>query len=162
MSNLLFFTDIEEVYQYEDVMVYTGKSERDFIKDYILTYDKDFFEPLSTRVNIDIFIEKLCTRATVFLAMKRGKVAGLIAAYFYAPESKKGYITLTHTKEKFRGQHIAKYLLNAVTAYAKEKNFEFVDLGVYKKNMSAYRLYLHYGFKILSDNGVRCEMRFVI
>ncbi len=113
--------DIEVVYQYEDVMVYAGKPKRDFIKDYILTYDKDFFEPLSARVNIDIFTEKLCTQATVFLALKKGKVAGLIAAYFYAPESKKGYITLTHTKEEFRGQHIATYLLDAVTVYAKEK-----------------------------------------
>ena len=154
--------DIEVVYQYEDVMVYAGKPKRDFIKDYILTYDKDFFEPLSARVNIDIFTEKLCTQATVFLALKKGKVAGLIAAYFYAPESKKGYITLTHTKEEFRGQHIATYLLDAVTVYAKEKNFKFIDLGVYEENVSAYNLYLHYGFKILCDNGVRCEMRFTI
>ena len=115
--------DIEVVYQYEDVMVYAGKPKRDFIKDYILTYDKDFFEPLSARVNIDIFTEKLCT---------------------------------------FRGQHIATYLLDAVTVYAKEKNFKFIDLGVYKENVSAYNLYLHYGFKILCDNGVRCEMRFTI
>ena len=162
ITNSIYLRDTEMEYQYGALKVYVGYPRKNFIKDYVIMHNKDFFEPLSLRVDIEVFVQKLHDLSTIFLLIKGTEVAGLIATYFYAPETKRGYITLTHTKERFRGQHVARHLLDAVRAYAKGKGFKFIDLGVYKENSSAYNLYLHTGFKVLSDNGIRCEMRLII
>ena len=146
----------------DESMVYVGSPCLNFVKEYVQKYDNDFYEPLSSRVNIDSFAQKLSDLSTCFLLFERDVLAGMICAYFYQQESGKGYITLTHTKKEFRGAHVAKRLLDAVRSYAKDRGFIFVDLAVYNENVSAYNLYLHYGFTPLSNNGVRSEMRLTL
>lgn len=140
--------------------VIAGHPEKSFIKEYIEVYDTDFYIPLSTRVDMEVFSQKLSDLSTTFFVVKDGVVGGLICSYFYQPETKKGFITLVHTKHEYRGQHLSVYLLDALKKYAVDKGFECVDLFVSKQQVAAYNLYLKHGFEMMEEgeNG-RCAMR---
>lgn len=143
----------------EGIEVLAGHPQKEFIKDYVLQYDNDFYVPLSARVDIESFSQKLSELSTTFIVFKNGEVAGLICTYFYQPETKKGFITLVHTKHKYRGQHLSLPLLQSVKQYAKERGFERIGLFVSKQQTSAYNLYSRYGFVTVTEeeNG-RCQM----
>ena len=143
----------------EKQTIYIGKPSVDFFKEYVLTHDNDFYEPLSGRIDVDAFVNKVHTLSTTFVLVQEGEVAGLIASYFYDLPSEKGFITLTHTRREFRGQHLSTILLKAVQEYARSINFKYIDLMVYKENAPAFNLYLKHGFKVLTDDNGRCLMR---
>lgn len=143
----------------ERQIIYVGKPTKEFFKEYVLKHDNDFYEPLSGRIDIDKFVEKVHTLSTTFILVQEDKIAGLIASYFYDKPSEKGFITLTHIKHEFRGQHLSTLLLEAVKDYACSINFKYIDLMVYKDNSSAFNLYLKHGFKVLTDDNGRCLMR---
>lgn len=143
----------------DDIVVYIGKPRKKFIKEYLDNYDRDFYEPLSTRVNLDVFAEKLHNLSTTFIIVCKGQIAGLLASYFYDIQSRKGFITLVHINSKFRGQHLSNYLVRTVQSYAISINFQYIDLMVYRDNVSAFGLYGKYGFKVMDENNGRCAMR---
>lgn len=142
--------------------IYIGKPSLDFFKGYVLAHDRDFYEPLSGRIDIEAFVNKVHTWSTTFVLVQSGEVAGLIASYFYDLPSEKGFITLTHTKREFRGQHLSTILLASVQEFARSINFKYIDLMVYKDNAPAYNLYLKHGFRVLTDNNGRCLMRWEV
>lgn len=151
---------IEQVHSLnEKQTIYVGKPAFAFFKEYVLTYDNDFYEPLSGRIDIDAFVTKVHTLSTTFVLIHDGDIAGLIASYFYDLSSEKGFITLTHTKHEFRGQHLSTILLKAVQDYARSIKFKFIDLMVYRENTPAFNLYQKHDFHILTDNNGRCLMR---
>lgn len=139
--------------------IVAGHPQKEFIKEYILQYDNDFYEPLSARVGMDAFSQKLSDMSSTFIIYKNEAVAGLICSYFYEPASKVGFITLVHTKHEYRGQHLSLHLLNAVKEYARKNGFERITLFVSKQQTSAFQLYSRHGFNVLTEeeNG-RCKM----
>ena len=160
---------IETIEQLKDVVavcpvdgqtcVVAGHPQKEFIKEYILRYDNDFYEPLSARVDMDAFSQKLSDLSFTFIIYKNTAVAGLICSYFYDPTSKAGFITLVHTKHGYRGQHLSLYLLNAVKEYARRIGFERIILFVSKQQTSAFQLYSRHGFNVLSEEeSGRCKM----
>lgn len=155
-----YFRDIDERFDCDGgIEVVAGHPQKAFIKDYVLQYDTDFYVPLSTRVEMEAFSQKLSDLSTTFIVFKDGEVAGLICSYFYQPETKKGFITLVHTKHEYRGQHLSLPLLDTVKQYAKERGFERIGLFVSKQQTSAYNLYSRHGFVTIEEeeNG-RCQM----
>lgn len=48
--------------------------------------------------------------------------------------------------KEYHGKGIAQKLMNYILAYAKEKHYEVVWLGVWEKNMRAQKFYEKYGF----------------
>lgn len=143
----------------EQKIVYVGKPSVDFFKEYVIMHDKDFYEPLTDRIDIEIFVDKVHKLSTTFVLVVDGKVAGLIAAYFYDVPSEKGFITLTHIKREFQGQHLSTILLETVQNYVRSINFKYIDLMVYKDNVPAFKLYQKHGFEILENKNGRCLMR---
>ncbi len=161
ISNVL--STVEQVHNLnERQMIYVGKPSVAFFKEYVLAHDNDFYKPLSSRIDVDAFVEKVYNLSTTFVLLVEGKVAGLIASYFYDLLSEKGFITLTHTKQEFRGQHLSTILLKATQDYARSNNFKYIDLMVYKDNASAFNLYQKHGFEVLEDNNGRCLMRYIV
>ena len=100
----VILSTIEQVHTLnENQTVYVGKPATAFFKEYVLEHDNDFYEPLSGRIDVDAFVNKVHTLSTTFVLVQEGEVAGLIASYFYDLPSEKGFITLTHTRQEFRG-----------------------------------------------------------
>lgn len=144
-----------------NISVYMGFMQKEFVKEYVINYDNDFYEPLSGRVNLDSFSDKLHGLANTFVIVYNGEVAGLLASYFYDKESKKGFITLVHVKNQFRGLQLSTYLVQTAQEYAKSINFNCIDLLVYRNNVSAFGLYTKLGFKVINEENGRCAMRWV-
>ena len=64
------------------------------------------------------------------------------------------YVTIFNLKtvEKFKGRGLAKYLLENIFDYVKNKlNINIISLLVYKNNNKAVNLYLNTGFEIFQD-----------
>lgn len=155
-----YFRDIDDRFDCgAGIEVVAGHPQKAVIKDYVLQYDNDFYVPLSARVDIEAFSQKLSDLSTTFIVFKNSEIAGLICSYFYQPETKKGFITLVHTKHEYRGQHLSLPLLEAVKQYAKGRGFESIGLIVSKQQTSAYNLYSRHGFVTVTEeeNG-RCQM----
>lgn len=153
------FSTIEQIQVLnKEQIIYVGKPSVNFFKEYVLVHDNDFYETLSGRIDVDAFVNKVHTLSTTFVLVQEGEVAGLIASYFYDLLSEKGFITLTHTRREFRGQHLSTILLRAVQEYARSINFKRIALMVYKDNAPAFNLYLKHGFKVLMDENGRCLM----
>lgn len=143
--------------------IVVGHPQNKFIKEYILQYDNDFFEPLSSRIDMNGFSQKLSDLSLTFIIYKDAAVAGLICSYFYDPANKVGFITLVHTKHEYRGQHLSLHLLNTVKEYARRNGFERIALFVSKQQKSAFQLYSRHGFIVLSeDKSGRCKMECII
>lgn len=155
-----FLRDISYETDFGEWKVMAGHPEKSFIKEYIETYDKDFYIPLSSRVDMEVFAQKLSDLSTTFFVVKDATVVGLICSYFYQPETKKGFITLVHTKHEYRGFHLSVILLDAVKNYAKDNGFEAIDLFVSKQQTAAFNLYLKHGFEVIEEGeDGRCAMR---
>ncbi len=155
-----YFRDIDERFDCgAGIEVVAGHPQKAFIKDYVLQYDNDFYVPLSARVDMEAFSQRLSDLSTTFIVFKNREIAGLICSYFYQPETKKGFITLAHTKHEYRGQKLSLPLLDAVKSYARKRHFESIDLFVSKQQVSAYNLYSRHGFITIEEgeNG-RCKM----
>lgn len=155
--------DIVFEYAHEGCNVLAGHPDKDFIKGYIQQFDNDFYIPLSRRVDMESFAQKLSDLSTTFIVLKENEVAGLICSYFYRPETKKGFVTLVHTKHEYRGLRLSVILLDALKKYAIGNGFESVDLFVSKQQTAAYNLYLKHGFEVLEEGADgRCAMRWKI
>lgn len=156
----IVFSKIERVQHVDDnISIFIGKINESFISDYLIEADKDFYEPLSIRVDLNAFSTKLHELSTTFVIVYKGEVAGLIASYFYDLPSLKGFITLVHLKHIFRGKHLSDFLVKSVQSHAKAISFKYIDLMVYRNNTSAFYLYTKHGFTILNEENGRCHMR---
>lgn len=156
----IVFSKIEKILPINDCFsIFIGKINESFIFDYLIEADKDFYEPLSIRVDLKTFSTKLHELSTTFVIVYKGVVAGLIASYFYDISSKKGFITIVHIKQSFRGKHMSDFLLESVQSYAKSLSFKYIDLMVYRDNISAFNLYTKHGFTILEEENGRCHLR---
>lgn len=142
----------------EDIIIVIGKPKNRFFNEYIKHYDNDFYEPLSSRTNLDAFSEKISSLSTTFVILYKNEIAGLIASYFYDKELNNGFITLVHVKSEYRGLGLSYHLVKTVQSYTKENGFNQVNLVVYKDNISAYKLYTRCGFLVTSENNGRCNM----
>lgn len=145
----------------DHAVIRRGRPTKEFVKQYVLKYDNDFYEPLSERVDIDAFAKKVSSYETLFVLFCDKRPVGLIASYFYEPTTKIGFITLVHTQNEYRGRHFAMYLLDAVKKYTESIGFNGIDLMVYQDNMSAFNLYSHNGFSVIEEENGRCKMRWI-
>lgn len=112
--------------------------------------NNDFNPPLSERVDLSIFAEKLFKNAMFFCDYSAdGILKGLIALYANDFENKKAYIPLVYTARNFRGKGVASGLLNEVVSFVKSLNGQIRIIGLHTNNITAIRVYTNVGFKIV-------------
>lgn len=152
--------DVESVFPIdESTIIIAGHPRKEFIKEYIIKYDNDFYEPLSERVDMDQYGQKLSDLSTTFILYKGNEVAGLMCSYFYDPSSKVGFNTLLHTKLEYRGKHLSLYILDAVKEYARKHGFEKIAHYTNKQQTSAFQLYIRHGFTVVEEEeSGRCKV----
>lgn len=88
-------------------------------------------------------------RNLIFLAEVDEAPAGkaeLVLASATLP-SRVGYIKRVVVHPDYRGQHIARRLMQAIIAFSREEGISFLDLHVFAQNLPAIRLYESLGFK---------------
>lgn len=118
-----------------------------------------FVPALTSRVNIQDYVDKIHRNALQFWAIERQKneIAGFMACYFNDFDNRTGFITTISVRKDYQGFGIGKRLLSEAIVYALELNFIKLVLDVYKTNDRAIELYKKNGFRAfeITRNNIR-------
>ena len=114
---------------------------------HLLECSAAFVPPLAGRVDIAAYAAKIAERAACFEAWHGAGLVGLVAAYDAGSEA---FITNVSVAPGFRGQGIAKMLLQACLQRMAGASRRRILLEVNRDNAAAIRLYESMGFRIAS------------
>lgn len=116
------------------------------IADHLLCCDADFVPPLSGRVEIADYAQKIASKATRFEAWSGGTLVGLVAAYCNDSEKRIAYITSVSVLREWTGKGIVAHLMSQCVGHAKASGMRQIGLEVASDNTPAIRLYEKIGF----------------
>jgi len=120
-------------------------SEVDIVK-HLRACDADFVPPLSGRVEVKDYAQKIASNATRFEAWSGGTLVGLVAAYCNDYESRIAYITSVSVLKAWTDKGIAARLVGKCVEHAKVLGMRQISLEVASDNTPAIRLYEKNGF----------------
>lgn len=120
-------------------------SEAEIIK-HLSHCDLDFVPPLSSRVVINGYTQKIISKATRFEAWSGDTLVGLVAAYCNDHEKRTAYITSVSVLKAWAGKGIAMRLMALCIKYAHAMGMVQVRLEVAVDNTPAIKLYEKSGF----------------
>jgi ribosomal protein S18 acetylase RimI-like enzyme len=89
-------------------------------------------------------------KARSWLALCDGQAAGYCTLLLPAKPRPARLYSLA-VMPRFRGRHIAKFLLSESTRVAKEAGYNRIRLEVSEQNMTAKKIYLEFGFRPVCD-----------
>jgi ribosomal protein S18 acetylase RimI-like enzyme len=144
----------------------TEYSKRDVLE-LMVKLDKYFVPPLSSRVNLEDYANKLDQYASMVLAFSEsGKLVGMIAFYNNNQSDKIAYITYLGVLPAFQGNGIANYLLKDCIWKCKDKGMNFILVETWENNDNVIHLYKKKGFKLVNKvadriniNSIKLELK---
>ncbi len=116
------------------------------IAEHLLRCDANFVPPLSGRVEINDYAQKIASKATRFEAWSGGTLVGLVAAYCNDHEKHIAYITSVSVLRAWTSNGIAARLVGRCVEHAKALGMRQISLEVASDNAPAIRLYEKSGF----------------
>lgn len=116
------------------------------LTEFIKSVDKDFTPPLTGRVNIEEWIDKIYSKGSIILAESESKYIGCILFYSNDIMNRKGYIAYLAVDSKYRRLGIAKSMLDRCVDISRNNNM--LSITVYTNNPGALKLYESGGFQI--------------
>lgn len=123
-----------------------NKASAEQIAEHLQCCDADFVPPLTGRVEIKGYADKIANRAMRFEAWSGGTLVGLVAAYCNDQEKLTAFITSVSVLKSWTGEGIAASLMNRCVEYAKASGMRQVSLKVAHGNTPAIKLYEKNGF----------------
>lgn len=112
-----------------------------------------FLPPLSTRVDISSYAEKIAEKGITFEAWHKDILVGLVAAYFNQSINPFCFITNVSVVNDFKGKGIAVRLMEECIDYAKKNSCNEVRLEVDKDNKAAIALYRKFNLTSIETKG---------
>ena len=137
------------------------ESSQDEVREHLGGCDDRFRPPLSTRVNITAYAEKIRARARTFEAWEKQRLVALVAVYADVPEGT-AYITSVSVLPGFERRGIATKLLSSAIESLEREGIRSVMLEVSAVERAARRLYEKFGFAVEEERGEFCLMRAVL
>lgn len=122
------------------------------IAEHLSQCDANFVPPLSSRVGINDYAQKIAIKAVRFEAWSDGTMVGLVAVYCNDQETGIAYITSVSVLESWTGNGIAACLINQCVKHATSSGIRQISLEVASANMPAIRLYEKSGFVVNQAN----------
>lgn len=121
--------------------------------------DKDFSPPLSERVSLMEYSNKLYENSVTFEAWNDDKLIGMVAVYFNNVADSVGYISNVCVESKYKGNHIASSLMMKCLHYAAENHFKNIVLEVNANNNTAINLYEKFSFRAIDIRNGNIKMQ---
>jgi ribosomal protein S18 acetylase RimI-like enzyme len=116
------------------------------IAEHLTCCDADFMPPLSRRVEIESYAQKIASKAVRFEAWSDGTLVGLVAAYCNDEEKRIAYVTSVSVLRAWTSRGIAARLMAVCVEYAKASGMRQISLEVARGNTRATRLYERFEF----------------
>jgi ribosomal-protein-alanine N-acetyltransferase len=126
---------------------------------HLLRCDASFVPPLSSRVEIPAYAEKLVDRARRWEAWSEGDLVGLVAVYAEAPAGGTGFVSNVSVDPSRRGAGLARRLLTEAIAFARDAGLGALDLEVDGRAEGAIALYSSLGFRRTDERNGTVRMR---
>lgn len=132
----------------------TKTASQDDIFLHLLDNDENFYPPLSERLDVKEFAEKIHDLAITFEAWDGNSLIGIVSVYCNRPVF--AFINHVCVSRIYKGNGIASKLISQCIEFARANGLEGVNLEVNPKNKAAISLYEKIGFKKTS-NGTGVE-----
>ena len=115
--------------------------------EHLAACDDNFIPPLSPRIAMREYAEKIAEHSITFEAWQKTVLVGLIAAYVNDPHNKTAFITNVSVVKEYMGKGIASELMERLIDYLAEKKFTGISLEVHKTNQQAIQFYKKFNFE---------------
>ena len=109
--------------------------------------DGNFRPPLSSRVDLLGYSDKIFEQAVSFEAWDGNVLVGMVNIYLNDESHRTGFITNTSVLKGYMKKGVASILLQMCLEYARNLGFSRIRLAVSRANGAAIELYSHAGFK---------------
>lgn len=116
------------------------------VAEHLLRCDEYFLPPLSERVEITAYAQKLVSKAARFEAWSGDTMVGLVAIYCNDMETRIAHITSVSVLHEWMNKGIAARLMEQCIAYAQAYGVHTIKLEVASDNAPAICLYAKHGF----------------
>lgn len=124
-----------------------NEASADAIAGLLWACDRDFDPPLSSRVEIGAYAQRLHANAERFEVSEASALVGLVAIYCNDPAGQAAFVSNVSVAQRRRGQGIADALLTEAIAYASAQGFATITLEVGPLATAAQALYIKQGFE---------------
>jgi len=128
--------------------------ENSVLRKQLLTFlnniDNDFNPPLSRKVNLRDYVEKIITNAELILDFDGDEIIGLVVVYCNDELNERAYIPLVGVDSLHRKKGIAKKLMVQAIQLARQKGFKV--LGIHSNNQIAIDFYKVLGFSVICSD----------
>lgn len=125
--------------------------EKESFFDFIKKINYDFPIPVSEKVDLKEYCEKLWEKAELIAEVQDGEIRGLVAGYMNDLENRSAYISLVGVSKEFRNQGLGHQLVHQFVLRCREKQICSVNLYTHKTNQAAIRMYEGLGFSVDSE-----------
>lgn len=121
---------------------------QDKLLKFLRVVDKHFPIPLSDKVNLTEYVQKLIVHADMFAEISEtGEIQALAAGYIRQVEHNMAYIAIVATLPEMRGHGLAGRVVQKFMERCHEQKRNGVHLYAVASNISAVRLYEKLGFE---------------
>lgn len=118
---------------------------------FLSAVDQEFCPPLSVRVNLEKYSEKLADAAANYFIVSAGTDIGHVAFYCNDYHSRTAFISSIAVRSGYRGDGAADLLLKKVFEVCVNKQMAVLRLQVDSRNSKAVGFYSKHGFHIVAD-----------
>ena len=134
--------------------------DKEGLKKFILSVNNDFPIPITDKVDVDEFLDRIKNNGVVCCCYDGRKVVS--CAFFYANNfiEKVGFFTLFATLKSYRKYGIGSTLIDMMIDYCVKLGFEKIQLYTHETNKNAINFYLKKGFYFIEcdrKNDVKLE-----
>ena len=123
---------------------------------HLTSCNSNFHPPLTERVNINGYSQKIFEKSITFEAWRGTTLIGLLAAYF---NDSSAFITSVSILKNYMNQSIASELLRKCIRHAVKENIREVRLEVNKEDVQALGLYRKFDFEVDGINNEFLKMK---
>lgn len=139
------------------VRLTSNESNSDEVLRHLRAADAEFMPPLSQRVELREYADKLCEQAERDEAWSGTELVALVATY--CNDRKRGaYISNVSVLRAFRGQGLGDALVRQAMERAREKRLPMITLHLHADNRAALALYQRHRFAIGAREGDQLKM----
>lgn len=133
------------------VLSYAMKSqiEKQELYVFLKEVEKDFITPLSAKVNLVDYTEKVFVLSEILCLKDKNKIVGCIIFYCNNLKEKFAYISLLVIRNEYRGRGYSTLLLKKVILFLKKRDIKMVQ--VHTESMIACKLYEKIGFRCIEE-----------
>lgn len=133
---------------------------QDCLLDFLIRIDSDFRPALSRKVILSDYVRKIQDKAELVMEWDGESLSGLVVLYCNDTVSLTAYIALVGVSSSYRGQGIARRMIQSSIQIVMAHGFKV--LGLHSNNPIAVRLYRKLGFTEVSRESDRLYMELEI